>query len=166
MSHPFQRFTSKMANLFKIPQIISRACFNLQLIRRRRRAASFGGVRSRRINPLIKSKVNMIERPCERRALYISFRELELDDVIIGPAGYGAFYCTGGCGLSMAHRVQQTNHAIIQNLARILDPDSRAPEPCCAPISYGPITVIYSVDANKHQIKKFSHMVANECGCQ
>lgn len=123
-------------------------------------------MRSSRKNPFIIEKILRKERPCQRLALYISFSELALDDVIIGPPGYGAFYCKGGCSFSMVHRVRQTNHAIVQNLARILDPDVRVPEPCCAPISYEAITVIYSLGENRHQIKKFPQMVANECACQ
>lgn len=121
--------------------------------------------KSRRRNPLIDKKKHQSTRHCGRQRLYVSFDELKLSDVIIAPTGYESFHCEGSCRFPIPNHVEQTNHAIMQTLAHILDPQSAA-EPCCAPYKYGNISVIYVRKETIYHLKKFYEMVAVKCTCQ
>jgi hypothetical protein len=57
-----------------------------------------------------------------------------------------------------------TNHAIVQTLVNLLNPDS-APAPCCAPTKLNAISVLYYDEKKNVVLKKFQDMVVNSCGC-
>lgn len=120
---------------------------------------------SRQTNPLIDRDAPATIRHCRRYGLYISFEELQLTDVILAPAGYAAFYCSGHCKFPVRHDVRITNHAIVQTLAHIQKPHL-VPLPCCAPKRYAPITVIYMLKDTITYLKKFPQMMVKECECQ
>lgn len=45
-----------------------------------------------------------------------------LQDWIIAPDGYGAFYCSGECNFPLNAHKNATNHAIVQTLVHLLNP--------------------------------------------
>lgn len=143
-------------NLFFIPLKHSRS----------KRSIRKGGRRStsKSKNPLIDRNRHAGIRNCQRHTLYISFKDLQLDNYIIAPEGFGAFYCSGQCTFPMSHNVAQTNHAIIQTLVHLNHP--RIPKPCCAPTKLGSTSVIYVLKETNYHLKKYPSMVAKKCGCQ
>lgn len=101
---------------------------------------------------------------CQRHNLYISFKELRWDDWILFPAGYGAFYCAGSCEFPLSHHVKTTAHAIVQNMARLMQ-SHHIPKPCCAPSKLETISLLYESKDN-HFVKRYRGMIAKECACQ
>ena len=92
------------------------------------------------------------------------FKDLNYDDWIIAPAGYDAGKCVGKCAFPLNSHLNATNHAIVQALVHMMDPDGM-PAPCCAPMKYSGFNILYLDSRNNVVIKKFPNMVAKTCGC-
>ncbi|XP_014672753.1 PREDICTED: bone morphogenetic protein 7-like [Priapulus caudatus] len=104
------------------------------------------------------------QRSCQRRELYVSFKDLGWEDWIIAPDGYSAFYCYGECAFPLNARMNASNHAIVQTLVNLMKPDS-VPKPCCVPTKLSAIQVLY-YDKNSNVIlKKYRNMIVKACGC-
>ncbi|GFS28522.1 protein 60A [Trichonephila inaurata madagascariensis] len=88
----------------------------------------------------------------------------KLEDWIIAPDGYAAFYCQGECSFPLNAHMNATNHAIVQTLVHLMDP-SVVPKPCCAPTQLSPITVLYFDDNSNVILKNYKNMVVKSCGC-
>lgn len=61
-------------------------------------------------------------KSCQIQTLYVSFKDLEWQDWIIAPEGYGAFYCSGECNFPLNAHMNATNHAIVQTLVHLMHP--------------------------------------------
>jgi hypothetical protein len=103
-------------------------------------------------------------KKCQRRNLYVSFRDLEWQDWIIAPEGYAAYYCDGECSFPLHAQMNATNHAIVQTLAHLMKPVD-VPKPCCAPTKLSAISVLYFDDNSNVVLKKYRNMVVRACGC-
>ncbi|KAF7494275.1 Bone morphogenetic protein 7 [Sarcoptes scabiei] len=102
-------------------------------------------------------------RSCQKRSLFVSFRELNWQDWIIAPEGYTAFFCHGDCSFPMSSQMNATNHAVLQQLIHIMN--RYVPKPCCAPSQLSSIMVLYFDDNSNVVLKKFKNMVVEYCGC-
>ena len=102
---------------------------------------------------------------CQRKTLYVSFSQLGWDDWILAPEGYHAYHCTGLCQFPLDSSLNATNHAILQTLMSVYDPES-IPPACCAPKKLSPISVLYFDDDSNVILKKYREMVVEYCGCQ
>ncbi|XP_053625020.1 protein 60A [Plodia interpunctella] len=114
-------------------------------------------------NPLTDTS-HWTTRSCEIQTLYVSFKDLEWQDWIIAPDGYGAFYCSGECNFPLNAHKNATNHAIVQTLVHLLNPQ-QVPKPSCAPIKLSPISVLYYTDDSNVILRKYKNMVVKSCGC-
>ena len=103
-------------------------------------------------------------KACQQRSLYVSFKDLNWQDWIIAPEGYEAYFCHGDCDFPLNSHMNATNHAIVQTLAHLMNPDE-VPKPCCAPTQHSGISVLYLDDSSNVVLKKYRNMVATRCGC-
>lgn len=103
-------------------------------------------------------------KSCQIQTLYVSFKDLKWQDWIIAPDGYGAFYCSGECNFPLNAHMNATNHAIVQTLVHLMHP-TKVPKPCCAPTKLSAISVLYYLDDNNVNLKKYKNMVVKSCGC-
>nr|XP_055037799.1 bone morphogenetic protein 6 [Misgurnus anguillicaudatus]XP_055037800.1 bone morphogenetic protein 6 [Misgurnus anguillicaudatus] len=101
---------------------------------------------------------------CRKHELYVSFRELGWQDWIIAPEGYAANYCDGECSFPLNAHMNATNHAIVQALVHLRNPEN-VPKPCCAPTKLHAISVLYYDDNSNVILKKYKNMVVRGCGC-
>ncbi|XP_026093567.1 bone morphogenetic protein 7-like [Carassius auratus] len=101
---------------------------------------------------------------CRKHELYVSFRELGWQDWIIAPEGYAANYCDGECSFPLNAHMNATNHAIVQTLVHLMNPQN-VPKPCCAPTKLHAISVLYYDDNSNVILKKYKNMVVRACGC-
>ncbi|MBN3294492.1 BMP6 protein, partial [Polypterus senegalus] len=101
---------------------------------------------------------------CRKHELYVSFRELGWQDWIIAPEGYAANYCDGECSFPLNAHMNATNHAIVQTLVHLMNPEN-VPKPCCAPTKLNAISVLYFDDNSNVILKKYKNMVVRACGC-
>jgi len=104
-------------------------------------------------------------RGCQKRTLYVSFRDLGWEDWIIAPDGYAAFYCHGECSFPLNTHMNATNHAIVQTLVHLMKPYGGVPKPCCAPTKLSGISVLYFDESSNVILKKYQNMVVKSCGC-
>ncbi|XP_061178193.1 bone morphogenetic protein 7-like [Saccostrea echinata] len=102
--------------------------------------------------------------PCQRRSLYVKFRDLGWQSWIIAPDGYHAFFCEGECSFPIGNHVNATNHAIVQTLVHMYTP-YKAPSPGCAPSKLSAQSVLYFDDDGNVVLKKFPKMIVTSCGC-
>lgn len=100
---------------------------------------------------------------CNKHSFFVSFSDLKWDDWIIAPDGYEAWYCSGKCPFPLHPNLNSTNHAIVQMLAHLMNP--QVPEPCCAPTKLQPISVLYYDDYSNVVLKKYKNMIVQSCGC-
>ncbi|XP_020818014.1 protein 60A [Drosophila serrata] len=103
-------------------------------------------------------------RSCQMQTLYIDFKDLGWHDWIIAPEGYGAFYCSGECNFPLNAHMNATNHAIVQTLVHLLEP-KKVPKPCCAPTRLGALPVLYHLNDENVNLKKYRNMIVKSCGC-
>eukprot|EP00088_Acartia_fossae_P059268 TRINITY_DN7013_c0_g1_i4.p1 TRINITY_DN7013_c0_g1~~TRINITY_DN7013_c0_g1_i4.p1 ORF type:complete len:446 (+),score=103.13 TRINITY_DN7013_c0_g1_i4:189-1526(+) len=104
-------------------------------------------------------------RGCQKRTLFVSFRDLGWEDWIIAPDGYAAFYCHGECSFPLNTHMNATNHAIVQTLVHLMNPFGGVPKPCCAPTKLSGISVLYFDESSNVILKKYQNMVVKTCGC-
>ncbi|XP_055633611.1 protein 60A [Toxorhynchites rutilus septentrionalis] len=114
-------------------------------------------------NPLLEQTIDH-HKSCQIKTLYVSFKDLNWQDWIIAPEGYGAFYCSGECNFPLNAHMNATNHAIVQTLVHLMHP-TKVPKPCCAPTKLIPISVLYHIDEANVNLKKYKNMVVKSCGC-
>ncbi|KAM8967838.1 bone morphogenetic protein 6 [Pelodytes ibericus] len=101
---------------------------------------------------------------CRKHELYVSFQDLGWQDWIIAPKGYAANYCGGECSFPLNAHMNATNHAIVQTLVHLMNPEY-VPKPCCAPTKLNAISVLYFDDNSNVILKKYRNMVVRACGC-
>ncbi len=102
---------------------------------------------------------------CQRKTLFVSFSDLGWDDWILAPESYHAYHCSGLCQFPLDANLNATNHAILQTLMSVYEPDS-VPPACCAPKMLSPISVLYFDDDSNVILKRYREMVVEYCGCQ
>ncbi|XP_007524316.1 bone morphogenetic protein 6 [Erinaceus europaeus] len=105
-----------------------------------------------------------LKTACKKHELYVSFQDLGWQDWIIAPKGYAANYCDGECSFPLNAHMNATNHAIVQTLVHLMNPDY-VPKPCCAPTKLNAISVLYFDDNSNVILKKYRNMVVRACGC-
>lgn len=100
---------------------------------------------------------------CRLHPMYVDFAAIGWADWIIAPPGYDGNICTGQC--RQPRNQHPTTHALVQAETHRLKPE-RAPAPCCVPIRYDPITVMYMGNKGQFRQTEFAHMVVTQCGCR
>eukprot|EP00069_Balaena_mysticetus_P003737 bmy_00857T0 len=98
-----------------------------------------------------------LKTACRKHELYVSFQDL-------GWQGYAANYCDGECSFPLNAHMNATNHAIVQTLVHLMNPEY-VPKPCCAPTKLNAISVLYFDDNSNVILKKYRNMVVRACGC-
>lgn len=102
---------------------------------------------------------------CCKQQFYIRFRDIGWHTWIIAPSGYYANYCRGDCG--GYHRTPDTYinpHSFAMEDYKKINQYSLF-EPCCAPVKFSSISLIY-ITPDQNVIKRdLPKMVVEECGC-
>ncbi|XP_058983216.1 protein 60A-like [Musca domestica] len=149
-----------MVGFFRGPELIKQVKHHSRRKRdthtRRRKKSDIG-------NPLMDGPGEG-SRSCQMQTLYIAFKDLGWRDWIIAPDGYGAYYCSGECNFPLNAHMNATNHAIVQTLVHLLE-RSKVPKPCCAPTRLGALPVLYHLDEQHVNLKKYKNMIVKSCGC-
>ncbi|ELK32274.1 Bone morphogenetic protein 6 [Myotis davidii] len=102
-----------------------------------------------------------LKTACRKHELYVSFQDLGWQDWIIAPKGYAANYCDGECSFPLNAHMNATNHAIVQTLVHLMNPEY-VPKPCCAPTKLNAISVLYFDDNSNVILKKYRNMVHHQ----
>ncbi|XP_047102986.1 inhibin beta chain-like, partial [Schistocerca piceifrons] len=103
--------------------------------------------------------------PCCKNKFYVNFTEIGWEDWIIAPSGYYANYCRGDCG--GPHRTPDSYvnfHTPPLEEYRKMD-SLPGLQPCCAPLKFSSMSLIYWGLDNKIIKRDLPKMVVDECGC-
>uniref|UniRef100_A0A452RRU8 Bone morphotic protein 6 n=1 Tax=Ursus americanus TaxID=9643 RepID=A0A452RRU8_URSAM len=131
---------------------------------RRRQQSRNQRVNGRILSPPTDYNSSELKTACRKHELYVSFQDLGWQDWIIAPKGYAANYCDGECSFPLNAHMNATNHAIVQTLVHLMNPEY-VPKPCCAPTKLNAISVLYFDDNSNVILKKYRNMVVRACGC-
>jgi len=102
---------------------------------------------------------------CQRKPLYVDFKDVGWNDWIVAPLGYPAFYCDGNCPFPLSDNLNATNHAIVQTLVNSVDAKA-VPTACCVPTTLSSISMLYLDEFDKTILKQYDDMVVEGCGCR
>lgn len=152
-----------MIGFFRGPELLKSTSHTAQKRTKRSTLHQRKKKRTEQVNPFVE---NVIEstRSCQMQTLYIDFKDLGWSDWIIAPDGYGAFYCSGECNFPLNAHMNATNHAIVQTLVHLIEP-TKVPKPCCAPTRLGALPVLYHLNDENVNLKKYKNMIVKSCGC-
>uniref|UniRef100_A0A670ZFC9 TGF-beta family profile domain-containing protein n=1 Tax=Pseudonaja textilis TaxID=8673 RepID=A0A670ZFC9_PSETE len=111
-----------------------------------------------------KQRIKLSSRSlCKRVDMMVDFDKTGFGSWIVHPKKYNAYRCEGECPSPVDETFKPTNHAYVQSLLKVYQPN-RVPCPSCAPIRLSPLSMLYH---EKGRIKVHHHedMVIEECGC-
>lgn len=102
---------------------------------------------------------------CCKQRFYIKFQDIGWDSWIIAPGGYYANYCRGDCG-----GVHRTPDTYLNYYTHAIEEYRRAKhsslfQPCCAPVKFSSMSLIYFTDDGNIIKRDLPKMVIDECGC-
>ncbi|XP_060654571.1 protein 60A [Drosophila nasuta] len=152
-----------MIGFFRGPELIKSTAHSTQKRTKRSTLHQRKKKKSEMSNPFMENTMENT-RSCQMQTLYIDFKDLGWHDWIIAPEGYGAFYCSGECNFPLNAHMNATNHAIVQTLVHLMQP-KKVPKPCCAPTRLGALPVLYHLNDENVNLKKYKNMIVKSCGC-
>lgn len=129
---------------------------NVDLSERRKRSPNF--------MKIFEDDFDQSEESCNRINFTIHFKDIGMDDVVLAPKSFDAFYCSGECNFPLQVQMNATNHALIQTLANLKDPG--IPKSRCTPRTLGSIRVLEILSEGSTILKDYRNTVVKTCGCQ
>ncbi|XP_041485724.1 nodal homolog [Lytechinus variegatus] len=103
--------------------------------------------------------------PCRRVDMDVDFGRIGWDEWIIYPKQFNAYRCVGTCAGPLDSGDNPSNHAIMQDLIRLKQPERRTPEPCCIPTKLKPLSMLYFEEGSV-LVRHHEDMIVQECGCR
>ncbi|XP_053222661.1 nodal homolog [Podarcis raffonei] len=100
---------------------------------------------------------------CRRVDMIVDFEQTGFGSWIVHPKKYNAYRCEGECPLPVDETFKPTNHAYIQSLLKLYQPN-RVPCPSCAPVKMSPLSMMY-YEKGKVRVRHHDDMIIEECGC-
>ena len=145
---------------FNGPELIAKIQklrFKRDLIKRKRKADYY--------MPTTPTNMDIYQLPktCERLNFTLDFKDLNMNNWIIAPEKFEAYFCGGECNFPLGSKMNATNHAIVQTLMHLKQPN--LPKPCCVPTVLGSISILHYLNDDSINLSKYPQSVARECGC-
>ncbi|XP_075157035.1 screw [Haematobia irritans] len=138
---------------------IQKLRFKRDVIKRKRKADFY----QRRPPPQPIQEIYKLPKTCERLNFTLDFNDLHMHDWVIAPKKFEAFFCGGECNFPLGSKMNATNHAIVQTLMHLKQPN--LPKPCCVPTVLGSISILHYLNEDSVNLSKYPQSVAKECGC-
>lgn len=111
-----------------------------------------------------RNKTKLDEIPCGRYDYTIDFDVIGWGKWIVAPKKFNAYLCSGSCAFDIDVQHNSSNHAMLQSLMRLKQPDI-TPLPCCVPTKLRPISMMY-FEMGEIVVRKHQDVIAEECGCR
>ncbi|KAL3265437.1 hypothetical protein HHI36_009640 [Cryptolaemus montrouzieri] len=102
------------------------------------------------------------QKYCSKKDFYIDFRKLHWNNFIIAPEGFMAYDCQGKCAKQNIDNF--SNH--LKMLTTFQDVDRKIRTPCCVPIEFYSLPIMFYDKNGNVVIKIYKNMIAKECGCR
>uniref|UniRef100_A0A8C8S8K3 TGF-beta family profile domain-containing protein n=1 Tax=Pelusios castaneus TaxID=367368 RepID=A0A8C8S8K3_9SAUR len=100
---------------------------------------------------------------CKRVDMIVNFEQTGWGSWIVYPKKYNAYRCEGECPAPVDETFKPTNHAYIQSLLKLYQPN-RVPCPACAPVKMSPLSMLY-YEKGEVVLRHHEDMIIEECGC-
>ncbi|XP_077162278.1 nodal homolog [Paroedura picta] len=100
---------------------------------------------------------------CKRVDMMVDFEQTGWGSWIVYPKKFNAYRCEGDCPSPVDETFQPTNHAYIQSLLKLYQPN-RVPCPGCVPVKMSPLSMLY-YEKGEVMLRHHEDMVIEECGC-
>nr|XP_056716876.1 nodal homolog [Euleptes europaea] len=100
---------------------------------------------------------------CKRVDMMVDFEQTGWGSWIVYPKKFNAYRCEGDCPSPVDETFKPTNHAYIQSLLKLYQPD-RVPCPACAPVKMSPLSMLY-YEKGEVMLHHHEDMIIEECGC-
>ncbi|KAF3702197.1 Nodal -like protein 2-A Nodal-related protein 2-A Xnr-2-A [Channa argus] len=100
---------------------------------------------------------------CKKVDMWVDFEKIGWSEWIVYPKRYNAYRCDGSCPRPVDENFNPTNHAYMQSLTNLHNPD-KVPCPSCVPTRLSPLSMLY-YENGKLVMRNHDNMVAEECGC-
>ncbi|XP_006134116.1 nodal homolog [Pelodiscus sinensis] len=100
---------------------------------------------------------------CKRVDMIVNFEQTGWGSWIVYPKKYNAYRCEGECPAPVDESFKPTNHAYIQSLLKLYQPN-RVPCPACAPVKMSPLSMLY-YEKGEVVLRHHEDMIIEECGC-
>ncbi|KAM6432094.1 nodal homolog isoform 1-T1 [Liasis olivaceus] len=100
---------------------------------------------------------------CKRVDMMVDFDKTGFGSWIVHPKKYNAYRCEGDCPSPVDETFKPTNHAYVQSLLKVYQPN-RVPCPSCAPIRLSPLSMLY-YEKGRIRVRHHEDMIIEECGC-
>ena len=98
------------------------------------------------------------EKRCCRYKLEVDFEQFAWD-WIIAPKRYQAYFCSGDCDFTFMQKYPHSH--VLQQVVGT----GGVGGPCCAPVKFSPISMLYFDDHNNIVYGTLPGMVVDRCGC-
>ncbi|XP_037817175.1 protein screw [Lucilia sericata] len=108
-------------------------------------------------------EIYKLPKTCERLNFTLDFKDLHMHNWVIAPKKFEAYFCGGECNFPLGSKMNATNHAIVQTLMHLKQPN--LPKPCCVPTVLGSISILHYLNEDSVNLSKYPQSVAKECGC-
>ena len=149
---------------------------------RQRRHSQMNGSQRRRLRPrqreknrknkkspekdkqLKRNKSKSEKIPCGRYDYTIDFDVIGWGKWIVAPKKFNAYLCSGSCAFNIEVKHNSSNHAMLQSLMRLKQPEV-TPMPCCVPTKLRSISMMY-FELGEIVVRKHQDVIAEECGCR
>ncbi|XP_053125895.1 nodal homolog 2-A-like [Hemicordylus capensis] len=100
---------------------------------------------------------------CRKVDMMVDFEQTGWGDWIVYPKKFNAYRCEGDCPSPVDETFRPTNHAYIQSLLKLYQPN-RVPCLACAPVKLSPLSMLY-YDKGDMAVHHHEDMIVEECGC-
>ncbi|XP_048369162.1 nodal homolog [Sphaerodactylus townsendi] len=100
---------------------------------------------------------------CKRVDMMVDFEQTGWGSWIVYPKKFNAYRCEGDCPSPVDETFKPTNHAYIQSLLKLYQPN-RVPCPACAPVKLSPLSMLY-YEKGEVTLRHHEDMIIEECGC-
>ncbi|XP_076843234.1 southpaw isoform X2 [Brachyhypopomus gauderio] len=100
---------------------------------------------------------------CRRVDMWVDFDQIGWNEWIVHPKRYNAFRCEGECPVPLDESFKPTNHAYMQSLLKLYDPE-RVACASCVPVRLSSVSMLY-YEGDQVVLRHHEDMVVEECGC-
>ena len=106
-------------------------------------------------------------KACRKKTMYVSFRQLELNNVIVWPLGYRASFCDNVASDVRPERSHHRRHKanLMMHIKHRRPIENVEHKSCCGPTNTAPLSVTYLLDKNTVVETSIPGLIATECGC-
>lgn len=104
---------------------------------------------------------------CQKVPFIIDFEDLGWNNWLLSPQTLNLYRCEGSCPFPLGGDLNGTNYSLLTSMMSSTESDnSNSPSPCCVPVTYRPMSLLYLDRFNNVVLQQYTDMVIEGCGCR